>query len=160
MDIRNGADGLKTLLGVTLTAPAQEQKGKGRPTAGSNPLGGDHATLSSSGKEVSQTITESVVRADKVAAAQTALAAGTYSVPASAVAGKIVDTMLGGENAPRKGSSPGFEAMEGGKERLHPADGAERETSVAQPRATGNSGGLRKEMDECSRWKMTVRWLN
>ncbi len=96
MDIRNGAEGLKTLLGVTSTAPAQEQKAKGGPAAGSNPLAGDHATFSSAGTEVSQTVSESGVRADKVAAVQTALAAGTYSVPASALAGKVVDAMLGG----------------------------------------------------------------
>ncbi|MDE3186065.1 MAG: flagellar biosynthesis anti-sigma factor FlgM [Acidobacteriota bacterium] len=96
MDIRNGVEGLKTLLGVTSTAPAQEQKAKSGPAAGSKPLGGDHATLSSAGAEVSQTVAESGVRADKVAAVQAALAAGTYSVPASDVAGKVVDSMLGG----------------------------------------------------------------
>jgi anti-sigma28 factor (negative regulator of flagellin synthesis) len=37
------------------------------------------------------------VRTDKVAAVQAALAAGTYDVPASAVASKVVDSMLGGE---------------------------------------------------------------
>jgi hypothetical protein len=34
------------------------------------------------------------VRADKVAAVQAALAAGTYSVPASAVASRVIDSML------------------------------------------------------------------
>jgi anti-sigma28 factor (negative regulator of flagellin synthesis) len=33
---------------------------------------------------------------DKVAAIQTALVAGTYDVPALAVAAKVVDSMLGG----------------------------------------------------------------
>jgi anti-sigma28 factor (negative regulator of flagellin synthesis) len=37
------------------------------------------------------------VRTDKVAGIQAALAAGTYGVPASAVASKMVDAMLGGE---------------------------------------------------------------
>lgn len=95
MDIRNGVEGLKTLLGVTSTAPAQEQKAKSGLAAGSKPLGGDHATLSSAGTEVSQTVAGSGVRADKVAAVQAALAAGTYRVPALAVAGKVVDAMLG-----------------------------------------------------------------
>jgi anti-sigma28 factor (negative regulator of flagellin synthesis) len=34
---------------------------------------------------------------DKVTAIQAALAAGTYDVPASAVASRVVDAMLGGE---------------------------------------------------------------
>jgi anti-sigma28 factor (negative regulator of flagellin synthesis) len=36
------------------------------------------------------------VRTDKVAGIQAALAAGSYNVPASAVASKMVDSMLGG----------------------------------------------------------------
>jgi anti-sigma28 factor (negative regulator of flagellin synthesis) len=35
------------------------------------------------------------VRPEKVAGIQAALAAGTYNVPASAVAAKLVDAMLG-----------------------------------------------------------------
>jgi anti-sigma28 factor (negative regulator of flagellin synthesis) len=35
------------------------------------------------------------VRADKVAGVQAAMAAGTYNVPAAAVASKVVDSMLG-----------------------------------------------------------------
>jgi negative regulator of flagellin synthesis FlgM len=53
--------------------------------------------LSSAGNEVSQTASDSGVRADKVAGIQAALAAGTYSVPASAIASKVVDSMLGGQ---------------------------------------------------------------
>jgi anti-sigma28 factor (negative regulator of flagellin synthesis) len=37
------------------------------------------------------------VRAEKVAAVQAALAAGTYDVSASAVASKLVDAMIGGQ---------------------------------------------------------------
>jgi anti-sigma28 factor (negative regulator of flagellin synthesis) len=44
--------------------------------------------------EVSLSATEVDVRTDKVAAAQAALAAGTYNVPASAVASKVLDDML------------------------------------------------------------------
>jgi flagellar biosynthesis anti-sigma factor FlgM len=53
--------------------------------------------LSSAGSEVSLTASEPGVRADKVASIQAALAAGTYNVPPSAVASKMVDAMLGGE---------------------------------------------------------------
>jgi negative regulator of flagellin synthesis FlgM len=59
-------------------------------------LTSDRATLSSAGSEVSQTAADPEVRMDKVAAVQAALAAGTYNVPASAVASKVVDAMLGG----------------------------------------------------------------
>jgi anti-sigma28 factor (negative regulator of flagellin synthesis) len=39
---------------------------------------------------------EDGVRTDKVAGVQAAIAAGTYNVPTSAVASKMVDAMLGG----------------------------------------------------------------
>jgi negative regulator of flagellin synthesis FlgM len=97
MDIRNSVDGLKTLLGVPSTAPVQTPQVKSGPATGVAPLAGDHATLSTAGTEVSQTASDSGVRADKVASVQAALAAGTYNVPASAVAGKVVDSMLGGQ---------------------------------------------------------------
>jgi negative regulator of flagellin synthesis FlgM len=38
---------------------------------------------------------DSDVRMDKVAEIQQALASGSYNVPASAVAGKMIDQMLG-----------------------------------------------------------------
>jgi negative regulator of flagellin synthesis FlgM len=96
MDIRNSLDGLKSLLGVTPPAPAAPQT-KGNTAAGGSGLGSDRATFSSAGSEVSLTAAEPGVRADMVAGVQAALAAGTYSVPASAVASKVVDSMLGRE---------------------------------------------------------------
>ena len=102
MDIRNSVDGLKTLLGVPSTAPAKTQPAKQDGTSSTSGLAGDHATLSSAGAEVAQASTESDVRMEKVAAVQSALAAGNYSVPASAVAGKMIDSMLGG--GPTSGS--------------------------------------------------------
>jgi flagellar biosynthesis anti-sigma factor FlgM len=99
MDIRNSMDGLKTLLGVPSTPPAKAQQVRSEQSAGAVPLAGDHATLSSAGTEVSQTASESDVRAEKVIAVQAALATGSYNVPASAVAGKMVDAMLGGGQA-------------------------------------------------------------
>jgi negative regulator of flagellin synthesis FlgM len=96
MDIRNSLDGLKTLLGVAQPAPAATQpKSSSAPTSASA-LGSDRATLSSAGSEVSLTASESDVRMDKVGSVQAALAAGTYNVPASAVASKVVDAMMGG----------------------------------------------------------------
>ncbi len=99
MDIRNSVDGLKTLLGVPPPAPAQTQQVTGGQAASTTPLAGDHATLSNAGTEVSQTASEYGVRAEKVASIQAALAAGSYNVPASAVASKVVDAMLSGEQS-------------------------------------------------------------
>lgn len=96
MDIRNSVEGLKTLLGVPSTAPAKTQGAKGETASSGVTLAGDRATLSSAGAEAAQSLADSDVRMDKVAAVQAALAAGTYSVPASAVAGKVVDAMMGG----------------------------------------------------------------
>lgn len=94
MDIRGSLDGLKSLLGVNPAAQPTVAN-KGSATTGKSLLGSDHATLSSAGSEVAQTAADESVRFDKVAGVQAALAAGTYSVPTSAVASKLVDTMLG-----------------------------------------------------------------
>ncbi len=93
MDIRNSLDGLKTLLGVTPTT-STVQRSRSAQAAEEGSLSSDSATLSGAGSEVAQTAGEGVVRADKVASVQAALAAGTYEVPASKVATKIVDAML------------------------------------------------------------------
>lgn len=94
MDIRNGLDGLRAILGATQAAPAAAAP-KSIATAASDFLGADQATLSSAGSKVSLAVSEAGVRADKVATIQTALATGTYRVPASAVASRLVDAMLG-----------------------------------------------------------------
>jgi negative regulator of flagellin synthesis FlgM len=95
MDIRNSLDGLKSLLGVNPAAQPATGARSNATTSGSA-LGSDRATLSSAGSEVLLTAGEDGVRTDKVAGVQAALAAGTYNVPASAVASKMVDAMLGG----------------------------------------------------------------
>lgn len=99
MDIRNSVESLRTLLGVPATAAAETSPARGGAAGSATALAGDRATLSSAGTEVAQTASDSEIRMDKVAAVQAALAAGTYNVPASAVAGKVVDAMLGGEQA-------------------------------------------------------------
>jgi negative regulator of flagellin synthesis FlgM len=96
MDIRNSLDGLRSLLGVNPAAPPATGT-RSNATTGGSALGSDRATLSSAGSEVSLTAGEDGVRTDKVASVQAALAAGTYDVPASAVASKMVDAMLSGE---------------------------------------------------------------
>ena len=95
MDIRSSLDGLRTLLGVNNTASTTTTTAaKTTVTGGSSALGADSATLSSAANEVSQTASGDSVRMDKVNSVQALLAAGTYDVPASAVASRLVDSML------------------------------------------------------------------
>jgi negative regulator of flagellin synthesis FlgM len=96
MDIRSSLDGLKSLLGVTQPPPAATPP-KPATTAGPSALSSDSATLSSAGSHVAQTAADSDVRPEKVASIQAALASGSYNVPASAVASKMVDSMLAGK---------------------------------------------------------------
>ena len=95
MDIRSSLDGLKTLLGVNPAATIAVQKPRDGQAPEASSLSSDRATLSSAGSEVAQTASEGGVRTEKVAQIQAALEAGTYSVPSSAVAAKMVDAMLG-----------------------------------------------------------------
>lgn len=94
MEIRSGLEGLKSLLGVNESAPPADGSKSGAATVD---LGSDRATLSSAASEVSNAASEDSVRTDKVAQVQAAIAAGTYSVTASAVAAKVVDVMLNGQ---------------------------------------------------------------
>ncbi|HUN82948.1 MAG TPA: flagellar biosynthesis anti-sigma factor FlgM [Terracidiphilus sp.] len=98
MEIHNSVEGLKTLLGVPSTDSTSPQPVRsGTSASGAAPgLTGDHATLSAAATEVSISASSPDVRMDKVSAVQAALAAGTYDVPASAVATKVVDAMLAG----------------------------------------------------------------
>jgi negative regulator of flagellin synthesis FlgM len=95
MDIRNGLDGLKSLLGVTQPSAPPAQSKNAPASTTTNALNSDRATFSNAGSNVASALGDSDVRTDKVAAVQSALAAGTYNVPASAVASKLVDAMLG-----------------------------------------------------------------
>jgi len=96
MDIRSSLDGLRSLFEVN---PAVSSAPQGKSNAGAAPSSAfesDRATLSSAASEMSQTDSGEGVRMDKVAAVQSALAAGTYNVPVSAVASKLVDVMMAG----------------------------------------------------------------
>ena len=97
MEIRNNAEALKAFLGVSSsalpqTSPSRSNEGAAAQAA----FAGDQATLSHAGTEVSQSAAQEGVRTDRVSAIQQALAGGTYNVQASAVAGKVIDAMLGG----------------------------------------------------------------
>jgi len=98
MDIRSSMDGLRSLLGVSQPPSSSTQQTKQPPATDAGSFSADRATLSSVGSFVSQALTDDGGRMDKVAGIQAALAAGTYNVPASSVASKMVDFMLGGGN--------------------------------------------------------------
>jgi len=93
MDIRSSMDGLRSLLGVNPTVASAPQNKSGSAAAGSS-FDSDQATVSSAASEISQAASGESVRTEKVTAIQAALAAGTYSVPATAVASKVIDSML------------------------------------------------------------------
>jgi flagellar biosynthesis anti-sigma factor FlgM len=95
MDIRNSLDGLKSLLGANPTVTSTPQ-GKSSTSATGSSFDSDRATFSTAASEVSQAASGESVRADKVAVVQAALAAGIYDVPASAVASRVIDSMLAG----------------------------------------------------------------
>jgi negative regulator of flagellin synthesis FlgM len=94
VDIRSSLDGLKGLLGVT-APPTPSTQSKPSATAPPSALTSDRATFSSAGSQVAQTASDTDVRMDKVSSIQAALASGTYNVPPSAVASKMVEAMLG-----------------------------------------------------------------
>jgi flagellar biosynthesis anti-sigma factor FlgM len=57
--------------------------------------GSDQATISSASGVLSTALTSSDVRTAKVASLQASINAGTYNVPASSVADKILSSILG-----------------------------------------------------------------
>lgn len=54
----------------------------------------DRASVSTAAGLVAQALSQSDVRTEKVAALQQSVAAGTYNVPASSVADKLISTLL------------------------------------------------------------------
>lgn len=96
MDIRNSLDSLRSLFGVNSAAEPAAQSKANAAAPSTSSFASDQATVSNVASEVSQAASGEGVRADKVASVQAALAAGSYNVPASAVASKLVDAMLAG----------------------------------------------------------------
>ena len=96
MDVRNGLEGLRTLLGVNQALPAAPSEGRNSPraAAGSTAWDGDHATLSGAASEMAHSVSGDGVRSEKVESVRAALAAGSYHVSDAAVASKLVSVML------------------------------------------------------------------
>lgn len=97
MEIRNNntLNGLNSIPSLT---PAGSQSGNSTPhgvPAPTSPVATDRATVSAVGSGIAQSSMDADVRWEKVTAIRQALADGTYNVPASAVASKIVDSMIG-----------------------------------------------------------------
>jgi flagellar biosynthesis anti-sigma factor FlgM len=94
MEIRNTADDLRALLGVTPSTTSGTQQVRAGSASAKGALAGDHATLSGAATEVALGAADDAVRLNKVKEVREALAAGVYQVPAEAVASKLVDAML------------------------------------------------------------------
>jgi negative regulator of flagellin synthesis FlgM len=95
MEISSSMEGLQSLLGAEAVS-AQQVKNSTKAAGGA--AGSDQATVSSAGSEMAQMADDADVRTDKVAGIQAALDSGSYNVPSSAVASKVVDSMMGGES--------------------------------------------------------------
>lgn len=77
------------------TTPRFTPQAKGNATTAGSAFNSGQATPSDAANKVSRALPDEEVRLEKVAVIQAALAAGTYSVPAAAVASKMIDAMLG-----------------------------------------------------------------
>jgi negative regulator of flagellin synthesis FlgM len=84
----------KGIENLTQIFPSQATAAPSRSGSQQEALPADKAQLSAAGTQAAQSPADSDVRLDKVAAIQNALAAGTYGVPASAVAEKVVSALL------------------------------------------------------------------
>lgn len=81
--------------GTNRAAKTEQGAGPTPALSGSSSAAGvDQASLSSTAALVAQALSESDVRTDKVASLQQSIAAGTYNVPASAVADKLMSALL------------------------------------------------------------------
>lgn len=93
MNVNNDLQGLQQVLSSP-DIPNAQTAGKAA-AAGADSTRLDEATISSAGSLAAQSASGSDVRMDKVNQVQQALAAGTYNVPSSDVADKMIGQMLG-----------------------------------------------------------------
>ncbi len=93
MEIRNYINGLNAISNPTPVSNQAGSAAQNTDETAKTMQNTDRATVSAAGAGISQP--DGDVRWEKVAEIQKALADGTYNVPVSAVASKIVDSMLG-----------------------------------------------------------------
>lgn len=86
----NGINGTGSSAPATAAAAAKTETA----VASSATVVTDRTSVSSTGGLITQALNTSDVRLDKVAQLQAAIASGSYNVPSSDVAGKIVDNLL------------------------------------------------------------------
>ena len=95
MEIRNNLNPLNGINNPSPVSNQAETAAQNTDETAKTMQNTDRATLSVAGAEISQSSPDADVRWEKVASIQKAVADGTYNVPASAVASKMVDAMLG-----------------------------------------------------------------
>lgn len=95
MEIRNSLSGLNAIGNPAPVSNQPETVPQSTDKNDQSMQNTDLATVSAAGARISQSAADGDVRWEKVAAVQQAVADGTYNVPASEVASKMVDSMLG-----------------------------------------------------------------
>lgn len=94
MNVNNGLQGLQQIFQSPEVSKAEGVTPEAAPE-GQTAAAVDQATLSPAASLAAQAPSDSDVRMDKVSQIQQALAGGNYNVSSSAVAGKMIDQMLG-----------------------------------------------------------------
>jgi flagellar biosynthesis anti-sigma factor FlgM len=94
MNVNNDVQGMQQLFSSREVAQATAGP-QARPPAAADSAGTDQATLSSAASIAAQSAAAADVRMDKVMQVQQAIAAGTYAVPSSDVADKMIDHLQG-----------------------------------------------------------------
>jgi negative regulator of flagellin synthesis FlgM len=93
MNVSNDLQGLQPLFPNQETGKARASQASAETQSTGSTT--DQATLSTAASAAAQAAPDADVRMEKVAEVQQALAAGTYNVPASAVADKMISQMMG-----------------------------------------------------------------
>jgi negative regulator of flagellin synthesis FlgM len=92
MNVNNSLQGLQQLFS---SGPVTQPGKTGASNSAAGKSGTDQATLSTAASMAAASAPDSDVRMEKVASIQQALASDTYHVPASEVAGRMIDHMMG-----------------------------------------------------------------